>query len=122
MRRSLQNLVKKYAPEYLYTNSHVTSTAASGLAVRQFNLAFYNLPLVEGIRDMRTDKIGKLSAISGTVTRTSEVRPELTFGSFICLECKGIVRDVEQQFKYTEVSSPLSPERNDRKLIRFYPF
>jgi len=104
MRRSLQNLVKKYAPEYLYTNSHVTSTAASGLAVRQFNLAFYNLPLVEGIRDMRTDKIGKLSAISGTVTRTSEVRPELTFGSFICLECKGIVRDVEQQFKYTEVS------------------
>jgi len=53
---------------------------------------------------MRTDKIGKLSAISGTVTRTSEVRPELTFGSFICLECKGIVRDVEQQFKYTEVS------------------
>ncbi|GAA5895146.1 MCM DNA helicase complex subunit MCM6 [Sporobolomyces salmoneus] len=104
MRRSLQNLVKKYAPEYLYTNSHVTSTAAAGLAVRQFNLAFYNLPLVEGIRDMRTDKIGKLSAISGTVTRTSEVRPELTFGSFICLICKGIVRDVEQQFKYTEPS------------------
>ncbi|GAA5959122.1 hypothetical protein JCM3765_006348 [Sporobolomyces pararoseus] len=104
MRRSLQNLVKKYAPEYLYSNSHVTSTAASGLAVRQFNLAFYNLPLVEGIRDMRTDKIGKLSAISGTVTRTSEVRPELTFGSFICLMCKGVVRDVEQQFKYTEPS------------------
>ncbi|GAA5956447.1 hypothetical protein JCM21900_005333 [Sporobolomyces salmonicolor] len=102
LRRSLQNLVKKYAPEYLYTNSHVTSTAAAGLSVRQFSLAFYNLPLVEGIRDMRTDKIGKLSAISGTVTRTSEVRPELTFGTFICLECKGIVRDVEQQFKYTE--------------------
>ncbi|GAA5845520.1 hypothetical protein JCM3766R1_001549, partial [Sporobolomyces carnicolor] len=104
MRRALQNLVKKYAPEYLYTNSHVTSTAAAGLAVRQFNLAFYNLPLVEGIRDLRTDKIGKLSAISGTVTRTSEVRPELTFGSFICLVCKGVVRDVEQQFKYTEPS------------------
>lgn len=108
MRRSLQNLVKKYAPEYLYSNSHVTSTAAAGLSVRQFNLAFYNLPLVEGIRDMRTDKIGKLSAISGTVTRTSEVRPELTFGSFICLVCKGVVRDVEQQFKYTEVRSPPS--------------
>lgn len=54
---------------------------------------------------MRTDKIGKLASISGTVTRTSEVRPELVFGTFVCFECKGVVRDVEQQFKYTEVRS-----------------
>ncbi|GAA5912864.1 hypothetical protein JCM6882_009500 [Rhodosporidiobolus microsporus] len=104
LRRSLQNLVKKHAPDYLYTNSHVASTAAAGLSVRQFNIAFYNLPLVEGIRDMRTEKIGKLSAISGTVTRTSEVRPELTYGTFTCLVCNGVVREVEQQFKYTEPS------------------
>ncbi|BGP13323.1 hypothetical protein JCM10213_001490 [Rhodosporidiobolus nylandii] len=104
LRRSLQNLVKKHAPDYLYTNSHVASTAAAGLSVRQFSIAFYNLPLVEGIRDMRTEKIGKLSAISGTVTRTSEVRPELTYGTFTCLLCNGVVRDVEQQFKYTEPS------------------
>ena len=103
LRRALTNLVKKYAPEYLYLNSHAASTAAAGLSIRQFNIAFYNLPLVEGIRDMRTDKIGKLSALSGTVTRTSEVRPELTFGTFTCLVCHGTVRDVEQQFKYTEV-------------------
>ncbi|KAL8291936.1 hypothetical protein RQP46_002194 [Phenoliferia psychrophenolica] len=102
LRRALQNLVKKYAPTYLYTNSHTSSTTAAGLSVRAFQLAFYNLPLVEGIRDLRTDKIGKLSSISGTVTRTSEVRPELVFGTFLCLECKGVVRDVEQQFKYTE--------------------
>ncbi|ORY90619.1 MCM2/3/5 family-domain-containing protein [Leucosporidium creatinivorum] len=102
LRRSLQNLVKKYAPAYLYTNSHTNSTTASGLNVRTFSLAFYNLPLVEGIRDMRTEKIGKLSSISGTVTRTSEVRPELIYGTFVCHECKGVVRDVEQQFKYTE--------------------
>jgi len=75
------------------------------LNVRTFSLAFYNLPLVEGIRDMRTEKIGKLSSISGTVTRTSEVRPELIYGTFVCHECKGVVRDVEQQFKYTEVGS-----------------
>ncbi|GAA5862576.1 hypothetical protein JCM8547_002112 [Rhodosporidiobolus lusitaniae] len=104
LRRSLQNLVKKHAPDYLYTNSHVASTAAAGLSVRQFNIAFYNLPLVEGIRDLRTEKIGKLSAISGTVTRTSEVRPELTYGTFTCLVCNGVVREVEQQFKYTEPS------------------
>ncbi|KAM0749968.1 minichromosome maintenance protein 6 [Meredithblackwellia eburnea MCA 4105] len=102
LRRALQNLVKKYAPTYLYTNSHVSSTADAGLSVRSFALAFYNLPIVEGIRDLRTDKIGKLGSISGTVTRTSEVRPELLYGTFSCLECKGVVRDVEQQFKYTE--------------------
>lgn len=43
-------------------------------------------------------------SISGTVTRTSEVRPELIWGTFVCGECKTVVRDVEQQFKYTEVS------------------
>jgi len=97
-------------PDYLYTNSHVASTAAAGLSVRQFSIAFYNLPLVEGIRDMRTDKIGKLCALSGTVTRTSEVRPELTYGTFTCLVCHGTVRDVEQQFKYTE-ARPFSLSR-----------
>jgi DNA replication licensing factor MCM6 len=104
LRRALQALVKTHAPTYLYTNSHSNANTASGLTVRAFSLAFYNLPIVEGIRDMRTEKIGKLSAISGTVTRTSEVRPELVYGSFTCLECKGLVKDVEQQFKYTEVS------------------
>lgn len=108
LRRALQNLVKKYAPNYLYTNSHTNSTTAAGLSVRTFALAFYNMPLVEGIRDLRTDKIGKLASISGTVTRTSEVRPELIYGSFQCGDCKAIVRDVEQQFKYTEVSHTLS--------------
>lgn len=104
LRRALQTLVKKYAPTYLHTNAHSSANPAAGLSVRTFSLAFYNLPLTEGIRDMRTEKIGKLSSISGTVTRTSEVRPELVFGTFTCFECKGIVRNVEQQFKYTEVS------------------
>mgnify|MGYP001949429537 CR=1 FL=1 len=41
-------------------------------------------------------------AISGTVTRTTEVRPELLYASFICLACNTEVKDIEQQFKYTE--------------------
>lgn len=41
-------------------------------------------------------------ARAGTVTRTSEVRPELFMGCFRCLECGELVRNVEQQFKYTE--------------------
>lgn len=103
LRRALLDLVNTYVPAYLYLNAHVASTASSGLVPRDFNVSFYNLGLVSGIRDLRTDKVGRLVAISGTVTRTSEVRPELLYGAFTCGECKNTVRDVEQQFKYTEV-------------------
>ena len=52
--------------------------------------------------------IGALMSISGTVTRTSEVRPELLYGTFICEVCGGLVSEIEQQFKYTEVRSRCS--------------
>lgn len=54
------------------------------------------------IRDLRMDLVGQLVAFNGTVTRTSEVRPELLYAHFLCLECGGPVANVEQQFKYTE--------------------
>lgn len=38
----------------------------------------------------------------GTVTRTSEVRPELYLGTFECLSCHATVANVEQQYKYTQ--------------------
>ena len=88
------------APEI---NPTAASTDSANLQSREFNVAFYHLPLVSGIRELRTDKIGTLMSISGTVTRTSEVRPELLYGSFICEVCNGLVNDIEQQFKYTEV-------------------
>lgn len=54
---------------------------------------------------MKPDQwVGKLASVSGTVTRTSEVRPELLYGTFQCMECGKVARDVEQQFKYTQVS------------------
>jgi DNA replication licensing factor MCM6 len=46
--------------------------------------------------------IGKLATVSGTVTRTSEVRPELFYGIFNCIECGKMSDPIEQQFKYTE--------------------
>jgi len=41
-------------------------------------------------------------SIAGTVTRTTEVRPELLYASFLCLACNAEIKDIEQQFKYTE--------------------
>ncbi|SHO75672.1 Similar to S.cerevisiae protein MCM6 (Protein involved in DNA replication) [Malassezia sympodialis ATCC 42132] len=119
LRRALIDCVTVYIPGYLYLNSHMASTASSGLVTRDFHLAFHRLPIVSGIRSLHTDKIGRLLAISGTVTRTSEVRPELLLGTFTCVECKTSVPDVEQQFRYTEpimCRNPLCQNRTQWEL------
>ena len=47
-------------------------------------------------------KVGALVSFNGTVTRTSEVRPELLWGRFTCGLCGVMSAPVEQQFKFTE--------------------
>ena len=103
MKRAVQNMVEKYAPEYLHSSPNATRSESVQAQAKDFDLAFFRLPLVSGIRELKTEKIGMLMSVSGTVTRTSEVRPELLYGSFVCEICGGIVNDIEQQFKYTEV-------------------
>ncbi|KAB8204247.1 MCM2/3/5 family-domain-containing protein [Aspergillus parasiticus] len=83
---------------------HVQERTRHQQTDKLFSLAFYNLPLVSRLRQLRTSQIGKLLSISGTVTRTSEIRPELSLGTFICENCKTVCPDVEQTFKYTEPS------------------
>ncbi|GMF33781.1 unnamed protein product [Phytophthora fragariaefolia] len=64
---------------------------------REFFVNFYNFQHVS-----QTRSIGELLSFSGTVTRTSEVRPELLFGAFTCTDCGGDTTGVEQQFRYSE--------------------
>ncbi|KAF9894722.1 MCM DNA helicase complex subunit mcm6 [Aspergillus nanangensis] len=129
MIKALHDLIAKYEPEYYASHRRVdqseTSSSMIGGASSQtvsdgtevdglrrktrhqqtdklFSLAFYNIPLVSRLRQLRTSQIGKLLSVSGTVTRTSEIRPELSLGTFICEGCKTACPDVEQTFKYTE--------------------
>ncbi|CAN4078542.1 unnamed protein product [Withania somnifera] len=69
---------------------------------KDINVAFYNLPLIKRLRELTTAEIGKLVSVTGVITRTSEVRPELLLGTFKCLDCGTVIKNVEQQFKYTE--------------------
>ncbi|KAI9141201.1 MCM2/3/5 family-domain-containing protein, partial [Paraphysoderma sedebokerense] len=106
--RAIQNLVRKYIPSYLYISiadfggssqdesMDDNATEGMGKLMRDFWISF------TGIRDSRPADVGSLLSFSGTVTRTSEVRPELRFGTFECRECKTLAKDVEQQFNYTE--------------------
>jgi DNA replication licensing factor MCM6 len=66
------------------------------------------------VRDLRMDKVGALVAFNGTVTRTSEVRPELLWGRFACGECGTVSAPVEQQFKYTEPTRCVRSDCNNR--------
>ncbi|KAF8476128.1 MCM2/3/5 family-domain-containing protein [Kalaharituber pfeilii] len=113
--RGLQRKVAKYEPEYYKKNiaGGAHNASSNGLiddggaapvpqTDKLFAIAFYNLPLVSRIRNLRTNAIGQLLSISGTVTRTSEVRPELHLATFICEACRAVISNVEQVFRYTE--------------------
>jgi DNA replication licensing factor MCM6 len=125
MTKGLHTMIAKYEPRYFRdhrqptASSNQTSSGASNAASasqsdfqgdkttnqqtdKLFALAFYNLPLVSRVRHLRTANIGQLLSISGTVTRTSEVRPELSLATFTCEACRSTVPNVEQTFKYTE--------------------
>lgn len=121
----LHNMIAKYEPQYFRehrqattASSNVTTSGASNAGSasqpeqgsktsnqqtdKLFAIAIYNLPLVSRVRSLRAKNIGQLLSISGTVTRTSEVRPELSLATFTCEACKSIVPNVEQTFRYTE--------------------
>ncbi|KAH7262546.1 MCM2/3/5 family-domain-containing protein [Fusarium tricinctum] len=122
---ALHNMIAKYEPIYFRehrqptASSNLTTSAASHLGSasqsesshrknehqqtdKLFSIAFYNLPLVSRVRALRAANIGQLLSISGTVTRTSEVRPELSMATFTCEACRTVVPNVEQTFRYTE--------------------
>ncbi|CAK9784493.1 putative DNA unwinding-related protein [Cutaneotrichosporon oleaginosum] len=105
LKRAVQNMVQKYAQEYVFRSAPTVASPSGSFTnvnFKDFSVAFHNMPLTAGIRQLRMENVGKLMSISGTVTRTSEVRPELVSATFKCEECGTLVHNVEQQFKYTE--------------------
>ncbi|KAJ0016522.1 hypothetical protein Pint_11724 [Pistacia integerrima] len=88
---------------------------------KDVNVAFFNIPFLKRLRELTTAEIGKLVSVTGVVTRTSEVRPELLQGTFRCLDCGGVIKHVEQQFKYTEPTicvNATCSNRNKWALLR----
>lgn len=64
-------------------------------------VSFVDVPTRHKIREMKTEKIGTLIRISGQIIRTHPVHPELVSGTFVCLDCQTVIKNVEQQFKVT---------------------
>lgn len=116
--KAVESCVRLVDPEYLFIRDHALhNNEEDGEADRVekfhkriFNISFINLPVTYRIRDIRADKVGSLMSILGTVTRTSEVRPELFKGVFLCELCNKLSDEVEQDFKYTEPTHCSNPE------------
>ena len=91
LRKAIQNYVREIDADYVIGEQ----------GEKEFFVGLYNLGLKNKIRDLRTEKIGQLVSITGTVTRSTEVRPELLYGTFRCDECGTDVEHVSQQHVYT---------------------
>ena len=66
-------------------------------------ILFSFLNLIYRVRDLTTTKIGSLMKITAQVTRTHPVHPELVSATFTCLECQTVIKNIQQQFKFTQV-------------------
>nr|XP_039262507.1 DNA replication licensing factor MCM6-like [Styela clava] len=83
-------------------------------ASKDLYVAFEEVPTRQKIRELRNGRIGTLLRISGQVVRTHPVHPELVSGTFTCLDCQTIIKDVEQQFKYVQPTVCRNPQCGNR--------
>ncbi|XP_067854807.1 maternal DNA replication licensing factor mcm6-like [Heptranchias perlo] len=87
-------------------------------ASKEFYVAFQDFPARQKIRELTAAKIGTLLCISGQVVRTHPVHPELVTGTFLCMDCQSVTKDVEQQFRYTQPTICKNPVcANRRRFI-----
>jgi len=79
------------------------------------HIAMINMPSLLPIRRaVRTEHIARLISICGTVTRTSDVRPELLLGSFRCSQCSLDTPPIAQQYHYTRPTVCQNPRCQNR--------
>ncbi|XP_076354712.1 minichromosome maintenance 6 isoform X2 [Tachypleus tridentatus] len=82
--------------------------------LKDFYVSFTDVFSRHKVRELTTAKIGSLLRITGQVVRTHPVHPELVSGTFTCLDCQTVIKDVLQQFKYTQPTICRNPVCNNR--------
>ncbi|KAL8425473.1 hypothetical protein Efla_002594 [Eimeria flavescens] len=66
-------------------------------------LQLHDVPrYVHSISSVRCSMLGSIICLRGQVTRTTDVRPELLQGAFVCGDCGHVEAGVAQAFKYTQ--------------------
>ncbi|XP_073971809.1 minichromosome maintenance 6 [Rhodnius prolixus] len=85
-----------------FVKDHGSDGQSSGNLEKEFYVGLTDVPTRHKVRELTTTKLGTLVRISGQVVRTHPVHPELVSGTFTCLDCNTVIKDVEQQFKFTQ--------------------
>jgi DNA replication licensing factor MCM6 len=111
LRKAIHQFVQDQCPE-------LTAEADESRPTLYF-VAMHNLPLVLPIRHLKTSRIGHLTSVRGTVTRTSEVRPELLEGVFRCNKCGLLSSPIVQQYHYTRPTLCRNPRCRNRSPLEF---
>ncbi|KAG7351706.1 replicative DNA helicase [Nitzschia inconspicua] len=99
LRRAVSTFVVDRHPAL---NAFLAESASLTSDPLTFFVAFFNMPTTHSIRQLRMDLVGTLVSLQGTITRTSEVRPELMVGAFRCTMCGLMAEKVPQNFSYTK--------------------
>ncbi|XP_063216814.1 DNA replication licensing factor Mcm6 [Bacillus rossius redtenbacheri] len=112
------SIIEEYYRIYPYLCQALANFARDhGDAVKdkEYYVSFVDVPTRHKVRDLTTTKVGTLVRISGQVVRTHPVHPELVSGTFVCLDCQTVVKDVEQQFKFTNPTICRNPVCSNRR-------
>jgi DNA replication licensing factor MCM6 len=117
LKQAVKHFCREHVPEMVRWGAAGGGGRSSnqGTQEKEFWVSFSNLPGTKRLRDLKAEHVGQLASFSGVVTRTSEVRPELIIGKFMCGECGEVIPDVEQQCRYTEPSICLKQTCSNRK-------
>jgi len=101
MSRAIEEVVGKYCPEF-------TEKGVRGRK-ETFSCSIYGLDVVYSVRDLKTHLLNQLVSVSGIVTRTAQVKPELIEGSFECAECRAVVRGISQERRNRQPPQCINP-------------
>lgn len=71
---------------------------------KNLQVAFFNMNNIVSLRQLHMDQIGRLVSIGVTITRTSDVKPELQVAKYTCDVCGFSPIQVLQQCSYTTPS------------------
>ena len=88
--------------------------ALDARTVPRYFVSVHHLPRHDSIRQLLCGKVGALMSVTGTVTRSSQVRPELLSATFNCNDCNTEQPPVLQQFKYTTPARCVNPSCPNR--------
>lgn len=89
----IQNIVtsyNKFEPNMVKGLTKFMKSIAGEEVVKNktvYAIAIHELPQTTKIRDLRTSNLGRLMSVYGTVTRTTDAKPELIEGTFSCKAC-----------------------------------